>query len=125
MGLPSEIGKYRSQKAHDIQNNTYKRNPKRSRGLRESYSKGYYAGGQPMLGYDIVENHWVKNPEEVSDMVSSCFYLICPLLIISTEDSFLSPLSGIMLPKKIAEKTIARSMSNNSGLNFIISKPIS
>ena len=32
--------------------------------LRESYSKGYYAGGQSMLGYDIVEKHWVKNSEE-------------------------------------------------------------
>lgn len=42
------------------------------RGLRESYSKGYYAGGQPMLGYDIVEKHWVKNPEE-AEIVKEIF----------------------------------------------------
>ena len=34
------------------------------RGLRESYSKGYYAGGQPMLGYDIVDKRWMVNSEE-------------------------------------------------------------
>ncbi len=28
------------------------------RGLRESYSKGYYAGGQSMLGYDISDKRW-------------------------------------------------------------------
>ena len=42
------------------------------RGLRESYSKGYYAGGQPMLGYDIVDKHWVKNPEE-AEIVKEIF----------------------------------------------------
>lgn len=43
------------------------------RGMRESYSKGNYAGGHPMLGYDIVDKRWVINPEE-AEIVKEIFY---------------------------------------------------
>ena len=42
------------------------------RGLRESYSKGYYAGGQPMLGYDIIDKRWTVNSEE-AEIVKEIF----------------------------------------------------
>ena len=36
------------------------------RGFRESYSKGYFAGGRHLFGYDVVDKRWVINPDEAA-----------------------------------------------------------
>lgn len=36
------------------------------RGFRESLSKGYFTGGRDLFGYDVVDKHWVLNPDEAA-----------------------------------------------------------
>ena len=73
------------------------------RGIKESLSKGYFIGGHALLGYDIVDKHWVINPTEATIV----------------RDMFERYKNGEKA-KSIVERLNARGIRNKSGAKFTV-----